>query len=221
MKGAQHSLAIRFTPNLQLSLALSPHRSALQLSALETWSQVALESPKRRGLIMARKFALNCVCCLGILALTAANGTTAWGQLGRVLVPAIELGDLNLDGATDGDDFRLLEQVHRGEVSKYSVKFFVLDVNGDGNVNERDSMELQRIIEFVQSGGTFPPLVEAILLGDANGDQRVDLQDVITIASQARGQRIDKFVPRAADVDGNGTVDERDAMALVTQLFAR
>ena len=50
-----------------------------------------------------------------------------------------------------------------------------------------------------------------ILLGDANGDEYVDVADIVAVVSHQKGQDVEGFCLSAADVNDDGKADGKDA----------
>jgi len=68
-------------------------------------------------------------------------------------------------------------------------------------------------------GLNFTPLVTDYVVGDANGDSKVNVRDAAYIASTiAKGQIIDPLKNPAADFNNDGKVNVRDAAALARSL---
>ena len=57
------------------------------------------------------------------------------------------------------------------------------------------------------------------LFGDANGDGRVDMADVVAVVNAAMGNAPENFDEAMADINGNGKVDEEDASLLAESLL--
>ena len=57
------------------------------------------------------------------------------------------------------------------------------------------------------------------LFGDANGDGRVDMADVVAVVNVVMGNAPDNFDEAMADSDGNGKIDEEDASLLAESLL--
>ena len=57
------------------------------------------------------------------------------------------------------------------------------------------------------------------LFGDANGDGRVDMADVVAVVNAAMGNDPDNFDEAMADINGNGKIDEEDASLLAESLL--
>lgn len=57
------------------------------------------------------------------------------------------------------------------------------------------------------------------LFGDANGDGRVDMADVVAVVNAAMGHAPENFDEAMADINGNGKIDEEDACLLAESLF--
>jgi hypothetical protein len=57
-------------------------------------------------------------------------------------------------------------------------------------------------------------LAGKLLLGDINGDGKVDVSDYIGVANRILGQTPAGFIERAGDVDGNGVIDVSDYIGI-------
>ncbi len=57
------------------------------------------------------------------------------------------------------------------------------------------------------------------LFGDANGDGRVDMADVVAVVNAVMDNAPDNFDEAIADINGNGKIDEEDACLLAESLF--
>ncbi len=57
------------------------------------------------------------------------------------------------------------------------------------------------------------------LFGDANGDGRVDMADVVAVVNAVMDNAPDNFDEAMADISGNGNVDEEDASLLAESLL--
>ena len=57
------------------------------------------------------------------------------------------------------------------------------------------------------------------IFGDANGDGRVDMADVVAVVNAAMGNDPDNFDEAMADINGNGKIDEEDASLLAESLL--
>ena len=51
---------------------------------------------------------------------------------------------------------------------------------------------------------------DGILLGDANGDNKVDVADIVAIVSHQKGKDVNGFSLPAADVNNDDKADEKD-----------
>lgn len=60
---------------------------------------------------------------------------------------------------------------------------------------------------------------ETVLIGDVNGDDLVDITDVVSLANYVMGDTSEKFVIEAADISGNGSVDVADVVALANSVM--
>ncbi len=52
--------------------------------------------------------------------------------------------------------------------------------------------------------------------GDANGDNRLTVADVVALTSANMGEPVETFIPEAADVDEDGAVSANDIQELIT-----
>ena len=59
---------------------------------------------------------------------------------------------------------------------------------------------------------------DGILLGDANGDNKVDVADIVAIVSHQKGKDVNGFSMPAADVNNDGKADEKD-IDLILQII--
>ena len=61
---------------------------------------------------------------------------------------------------------------------------------------------------------------DGIIIGDVNGDKKVNAADIVEFVNYLKGNASDRFVLDAADVDGNGTVDKADITAIEKIIMA-
>ena len=59
-----------------------------------------------------------------------------------------------------------------------------------------------------------PMNVYSYILGDVNGDEKVDISDYTGVANHIMGMQQQGFVKQAADVDGNGKIDVSDYIGI-------
>jgi len=59
---------------------------------------------------------------------------------------------------------------------------------------------------------------EGIVDGDANGDGKVDVADIVAIISHKKGTAVAGFSLLAADINNDGTADEKD-IELIRQMI--
>jgi len=76
-------------------------------------------------------------------------------------------------------------------------------------------VELEHFSEYV----IFGKEKSTILLGDANGDGRVNSRDAVSILRYIIKLTNEKFDDLAADINGNGRVDSRDAVQILRKLI--
>ena len=58
-----------------------------------------------------------------------------------------------------------------------------------------------------------------VILGDVNGDDNVDITDVVAIANFVMGSESDNFVEANADMNGDNSIDVTDVVALANQVM--
>lgn len=64
------------------------------------------------------------------------------------------------------------------------------------------------------------PNEEATLLGDVNGDGKIDVEDVVAIVNKILGEPAAGFIEAAADVTGDSKIDVDDVVAVVNIILA-
>ena len=60
-----------------------------------------------------------------------------------------------------------------------------------------------------------------ILLGDANGDNKVDVADIVAIVSHQKGKDVNGFSLPAADVNNDGIADEKDIKLILPMIMSK
>lgn len=63
--------------------------------------------------------------------------------------------------------------------------------------------------------------VEDYILGDVNGNDRIDIGDAVSIVNYLVGKESTKFVEKAADTNKNGRIDIGDAVTIVNVLVGK
>ena len=58
-----------------------------------------------------------------------------------------------------------------------------------------------------------------VILGDVNGDDNVDITDVVAIANFVMGSESDNFVEANADMNGDNSIDVTDVVSLANQVM--
>ncbi|MDE5948856.1 MAG: dockerin type I repeat-containing protein, partial [Prevotella sp.] len=53
------------------------------------------------------------------------------------------------------------------------------------------------------------------MLGDVNGDGRINIQDVAMLTGYINGRRYDSFIKKNADINGDGRINIADVALLV------
>ena len=80
-------------------------------------------------------------------------------------------------------------------------------LNGEGNVEQSERDKLTSYINF------FTP--KALLFGDANGDNEVNVTDIATVVSYIMTGQASPFRPGLADADQNGSINVGDITTIV------
>jgi len=112
-------------------------------------------------------------------------------------------GDVNGDGTVDVGDVVLALRVVNGLDSFTTSQTEEADVDGNGVFDMRDVANMLRISVGLP--------VTQIIIGDVNGDSKVDVSDVVTILRHVNGQiNLDAVQKVAADVNLDGVVDQAD-----------
>jgi hypothetical protein len=156
------------------------------------------------------------------------------------------VGDLNKDGFVDYADYELMKEVSGAETQEWNPfeKIYVRDVNMNGKSDSEDLSALEKVIsrkepvyafrwnEEIGRPSEYFILREAktsvwgnterYILGDLNGNEEIDQEDIDTIQWYVDG----KFssIPSALiialmDIDRNGTVNETDITVLNNMLI--
>lgn len=71
---------------------------------------------------------------------------------------------------------------------------------------------------FMWDGSDWVPF-NGILLGDANGDENVDVADIVAIVSKMKGTPVTGFSLPAADVNNDGKADEKDIELILPMIM--
>ena len=58
-------------------------------------------------------------------------------------------------------------------------------------------------------------LIGVFKLGDANGDDSVDVQDILSAATIIKGTEDESFVPEMSDANEDGTTDDQDIESII------
>ena len=67
--------------------------------------------------------------------------------------------------------------------------------------------------------GMFVSAQDVIKMGDANGDGVVNVADIVEVVNYITGRQSERFNPMAADVNGDGHVDEKDLPGIVDPIL--
>ena len=62
---------------------------------------------------------------------------------------------------------------------------------------------------------------DGVLLGDANGDNKVDVADIVAIVSHQKGKDVNGFSLPAADVNNDGIADEKDIKLILPMIMSK
>ena len=73
---------------------------------------------------------------------------------------------------------------------------------------------------FMWDGANWVPY-PGILLGDANGDDKVDVADIVTIVSHQKGQDVEGFSLPAADMNYDGKADGKDVELISKKIMGK
>ena len=57
--------------------------------------------------------------------------------------------------------------------------------------------------------------LSTVVMGDANGDGKIDVEDIVAIVNCILGEPGAGFIRSAADVNGDGKIDVEDVVAVV------
>ncbi len=141
------------------------------------------------------------------------------------------MAELNPERLPDGDVHKLTTQEQKDGAIRFLCNSFY-DETFKGNDGEIATLKVT-IAEDVQNGN-YPiiitdmkltetdtdkfyetpylmiPMNVYYILGDVNGDEKVDISDYTGVANHILGMQQQGFVKQAADVDGNGKIDVSD-----------
>ena len=73
---------------------------------------------------------------------------------------------------------------------------------------------------FMWNGSDWVPY-DGVLLGDANGDNKVDVADIVAIVSHQKGKDVNGFSLPAADVNNDGIADEKDIKLILPMIMSK
>lgn len=73
---------------------------------------------------------------------------------------------------------------------------------------------------FMWNGSDWVPY-DGILLGDANGDNKVDVADIVAIVSHQKGKDVNGFSLPTADVNNDGIADEKDIKLILPMIMSK
>ena len=128
-------------------------------------------------------------------------------------------GDANGDGDIDIADLIVVTGAFNGDF----IPCRGADINGDGQFDIADVIYLTN---YLYNGG--PPPVqqwccdqcESLRDGDVNQDGKVNIADAIAITAYINGQlKADDICLAAADINGDGIIDDADTKLLLDYLF--
>ena len=152
---------------------------------------------------------------LGMLTLAMAllTATTTFAaaekrQIGR--------GDVDGDGLITVSDLILFTEWWYG-VTPVENSIEALDVDNDGRVTVNDYNLMHKVVYFAPR--TLPQQATIKFeRGDVNGDGRIDLVDVVMLPGVVGGRAM-RAPLDAADVNGDGFINDADTEALFRKLF--
>jgi hypothetical protein len=126
----------------------------------------------------------------------------AWNKDGTSLILSAGSGSVLFDGEAT----KALKMVG-SEWTTYTVK-----LSGSGTVQLTFTPAKRFFLDEVL---VVDNTAAEIILGDANGDGKVDVEDVVAIVNKILGELPENFNEKAADVNGDGKIDVDDVVAVV------
>ncbi|MBO4293572.1 MAG: dockerin type I repeat-containing protein [Clostridia bacterium] len=112
-------------------------------------------------------------------------------------------GDINGDGKINITDVTKISAYLVKKINLDKTMLARADYDGDGSVTTKDRDLIAQIVK----GG--------IKLGDMNGDEKINITDVIKVAAHIAGKRqLSDEMLKIADVDKNGKVDKEDLLLI-------
>lgn len=145
-----------------------------------------------------------------------------WTGLVEYTVTLIKNGDVNRDGVIDTNDSdairrHLLSPEHENYKELTAQELIYADLDGDGYINTVDSTKIIQAVNGFCAHDAVNAVqpVETVLLGDANGNGAVAVDDATTISRTVRNMDYNICTTNAqlvaADVNQDGVVSDADA----------
>ena len=132
------------------------------------------------------------------------------------------IGDANGDGVIDERDLNAIDDHISGKTPLPEERIPAADIDGDGEVTDKDRDRLDKFLNGDNTdtdtpiGDDYDPdKPKVMLLGDVNGDNKIDDDDVNDILKHINGiEEIPEERLPAADIDGDGEITKDDAQLL-------
>ena len=142
-------------------------------------------------------------------AYTADGAAHLWGEV------------LEEDGGDEGEDNLGEDATDEMTIEGYAVKTWWISPEKDSLSYKNGSCipvkeGLKVYAEWVERKGPDIPLFG--LPGDANGDESLDMKDVLAMRKSLAGLSVSPYYPELADINEDGSVDMKDVLFLRKQL---
>lgn len=133
---------------------------------------------------------------------TLTFNAAPWGSDGTTLTLSAASGTVTFDGQETKE-----LTMTQGQWTSYTVK-----LSGSGTVKLTFTPTKRLFLDEVL---VVDNTASTILMGDVNGDGKVDVEDVVAIVNKILGTPDDNFNEAAADINGDGKIDVDDVVAVV------
>ena len=141
----------------------------------------------------------------------ASEGVNEGYSIGSPVDEVLFMGDINGDFVVNNADAVLVQRYLKGEVYLNNERLIASDVNEDGYVTLEDVSCIQNAGMYPRIGKIVRDTYKVIVMGDVNGDYKVDDDDILLIKNywvNGKGIENDRLI--AADVNEDGAVTEAD-----------
>ena len=141
----------------------------------------------------------------------ASEGVNEGYSIGSPVDEVLFMGDINGDFVVNNADAVLVQRYLKGEVYLNNERLIASDVNEDGYVTLEDVSCIQNAGMYPRIGKIVRDTYRVIVMGDVNGDYKVDDDDILLIKNywvNGKGIENDRLI--AADVNEDGAVTEAD-----------